>query len=264
MSREIEMDRMTWPEVRDAVQQGLDSVLIPFGSTEQHGPHCPTGTDTFNCYHTALKTAEELGNALVAPALPYGMCLGVMEFPGTVTITAQTLQTVAQEIVMSYAKHGFKKIILFNGHMPQGTILLEAARAVRDVRPDLYVVAVNAWFTLMNDFDELIGVPKGTLSWREFVGHAAIYEASKVMVHDPTLFKADLVKFTPMKEVLSVENPALLFPKRFVEFTDIGAYGDPFVGPGPSKELGQKLIEVCARRTAQALRKQIEHFEHKS
>lgn len=256
--REIEMENMTWTEIQEAMKEGVDTVLVPFGSTEQHGPHCPLGTDSFNCFLTAKRTALELGNALVAPYVAYGWAIMSIDFTGTMSLRHETFFLVAQDLIMSLIRHGFKKIVLFNGHVPNGPVLLDVARTVRNDYRDVYISVCNPWITLMEDYHEMIGVPKGSVIWREFVGHAAIYEASCVMARDPDLVKLHKAEFTPIQKVLAAENQALMFPAATSEHSKVGAYGNPFVGCGPSRELGEKFVEESAKRCARAIKHQIE------
>ncbi len=89
------IDDLTWPEVRDAIAGGKRTAIIYVGSSEQNGPHMVIGKHNFVARALAQRIAEELGDALVYPILPYAVAgnaltrTGHMRFPGTVTLTPE-------------------------------------------------------------------------------------------------------------------------------------------------------------------------------
>ena len=93
------------------------SLLVPLGSTEQHGPHLPLGTDTLIAMHIARVAADRLGPAaaVVAPALPYGSSGEHAGFAGTLSIGQEALQVVLVELVRS-ASQTFRRTVFVNGH----------------------------------------------------------------------------------------------------------------------------------------------------
>src|SRR5712691_10976607 len=78
----LELDRMTWPEVKSELQGGRDTVVVAFGATEQHGPHMPLATDALLGDHMARAVAERM-NAFLAPTVRIGCSEHHLEFPGT-------------------------------------------------------------------------------------------------------------------------------------------------------------------------------------
>src|SRR5262245_63611650 len=94
------IDDMTWPEVRDAIAGGKRTAIIYVGSSEQNGPHMVIGKHNFVARALAKRIAEELGDALVYPVLPYAVAgnaltrTGHMRFPGTVTLTPEAFFAV--------------------------------------------------------------------------------------------------------------------------------------------------------------------------
>lgn len=105
---------MTWPEV-DSLLSRTDIVIVPVTAIEQHGPQLPIGTDYY--------TAEELGkliaqkaDVLVAPVLMPGISPYHMEFPGTITLSPDTLQRVYFEAAQSLIHHGFRRFLFLDSH----------------------------------------------------------------------------------------------------------------------------------------------------
>jgi creatinine amidohydrolase len=92
-----------------------DIVVLPTGSTEQHGPHLPLGTDALIANGIAALVGDELG-ADVAPVLPYGLSEHHMDFRGTVTVSPVTYVGLIKDILDCLARHGYKTIVIVNGH----------------------------------------------------------------------------------------------------------------------------------------------------
>lgn len=105
---------MTWPEVEDLLTR-TDMVIIPVASLEQHALHGPIGTDFYNSNERAKLIAQRT-DVLVAPILLPGNSPYHLEFPGTITLSAETIQRVYFEAVQSLLKQGFKRFLFINGH----------------------------------------------------------------------------------------------------------------------------------------------------
>jgi creatinine amidohydrolase len=108
------LPHMAWPEVRDLLTR-TDMVLIPVPSLEQHGLHAPIGTDYFSGIEQAKLIAQRT-DVLVAPILLVGQAPYHMDFPGTITLSADTIQRVYFEAAQSLIRHGFRRILFFNSH----------------------------------------------------------------------------------------------------------------------------------------------------
>ncbi|MBE3133364.1 MAG: creatininase family protein [Acidobacteria bacterium] len=108
------LPHMTWTEVEQALTR-TDAVIIPVGSIEQHGKHLPLGTDTIAAVETAKLIAQK-ADVLVAPAVFAGLSLHHMGFPGTIALSPETFEAVVYETAQSLIKHGFRKILFYNGH----------------------------------------------------------------------------------------------------------------------------------------------------
>lgn len=116
-----------WPEV------GWPGLLIPVGSTEQHGPHLPVDTDAVIAEKSAHRLAERLGEqeCLVAPTLSYGSSGEHAGFPGTLSMGTEALRTVLIEIVRSAASWA-SWIVFVNGHGGNAAALVSAVGQLRD------------------------------------------------------------------------------------------------------------------------------------
>ncbi len=110
----MKLEHMTWYEVDTRINAGA-AVLLPVGSTEQHGPMGRIGTDTICAEAIALAAAKQC-DGIVVPALVYTPAPFNTGFPGTVSISTETFRTVAQEVIQGLLKQGFKGVFVVNGH----------------------------------------------------------------------------------------------------------------------------------------------------
>src|ERR1700722_4931710 len=165
---------LTQPEIAEQLKKN-PLVILPAGSVEQHGPHLPTGTDTFAANVIAHAVAERM-DGLVLPGGPLGVTPLHMPFEGTITLTAETFMRVVTETAASTAQHGAKYLLILNWH-------------------ELNIPALGvAAETLHRDFG-MTGLPgkacflAGALFGKECNGltHGGEIETLAVMAHRPEL-----------------------------------------------------------------------------
>jgi creatinine amidohydrolase/Fe(II)-dependent formamide hydrolase-like protein len=112
------VEEMTWMEVRDALAAGKTTVIVPTGGVEQNGPYLATGKHNYVLRATAEAIARKLGNALVAPIVPFVPEGDIdppslhMKYPGTISLTEDTYQRLLADICASFKTHGFRDIVL--------------------------------------------------------------------------------------------------------------------------------------------------------
>lgn len=114
------LERMTWREVDAALAHGVDAVLLPFGSIEQHGPHMPLDTDCFIAAALAERAAEKGARdglrLLVAPTVNVTLSGYHMQYPGSMRLTTATFLSVFRDVCDSLFHHGIETVVIVNGH----------------------------------------------------------------------------------------------------------------------------------------------------
>jgi creatinine amidohydrolase len=135
-AKSVLIEDLTWTEVRDAIAAGKTTAIYYAGSTEQNGPGLALGKHIFIAHYTAQRIAEELGNALVYPTIPYAPAgdpikkTGHMRFPGTVSLSEDTFGAVAREVALSAIAAGFKNVALMGDHGGGQQTLKKVAEAL--------------------------------------------------------------------------------------------------------------------------------------
>src|SRR6266850_556028 len=116
------LEDLTWTEIRDRIQAGGTTVIVPIGGTEQNGPHMAVGKHNIRVKALSEKIARTLGNTLVAPVLAYvpegqvSPPTGHMRFPGTLTVPDDVFQKNVEYAARSLKAHGFRHIVLLGDH----------------------------------------------------------------------------------------------------------------------------------------------------
>ena len=137
----FELSNMTWPEAEEKFGE-TRLAIVPIGATEQHGLHLGVGADWIQAWNIARKLGERTG-ALVLPVMPYGVSGHHKEFPGTITLTPETLQEVVYEIIESLDRYGIDRVVFMNGH---GGNLGAITGAIKEAREDMGTLcAVVQW-----------------------------------------------------------------------------------------------------------------------
>lgn len=175
------IEDMTMPEFEAGLLK-TNIVLIPFGSVEQHGPHLPLSTDTFEAYQVCMKAAERRP-LFVAPPVHYGNCRSTSCHPGTISISTTTLKALFKDIVHSLKRHGLQTFIALSGHAGGAhcMALQEAGEELISCYDDISVAVVTE-FHLARDLGKGLIETSGDC-------HAGEIETSRIMHSHPHLVK---------------------------------------------------------------------------
>ncbi|MFP3237719.1 MAG: creatininase family protein [Caldivirga sp.] len=168
---------LTWPEF-EKVDKTV--ALLPTGIVEAHGPHLPLGTDALMATYIAEEVARRT-NVLLLPTVWYGNTYILDKFPGTISISNETLYRLYLDIFREVARNGVRYLVVVNGHGGNVDALSMAAKdAARETK--LTVILVNWWIDLAKETRRrVLETPEG---------HAAEDETSEVWVAYPHLVKA--------------------------------------------------------------------------
>lgn len=188
---EYRYEKLTWPEINDAVDDG-QVCIVPCGAVEQHGPHLPLDVDLVCPTGIAYGAGREIPDKVkILPIVAYGYTGHVMDFPGTINQHYTHFIDNVLDITKSLAYHGFKKIMLLNGHgsnMPNLDLVARRTNLETDAE-----CILGAWWNLLT-------VDKTFLPrWRqsEFPGgcaHACELETSLYLHLDGDNVRKDLIK----------------------------------------------------------------------
>jgi len=131
---------LTWEGIRDLrAGDGMDMVLFPIGSTEQHGPHLPLNVDTLIAERVAEAVSARTG-VPVLPALPFGCALGhTRHWPGTLSLSPATMALVVEEILNDVIAYGFTRLLLLSGHITNAAPLRAALENIRARHPQVQI-----------------------------------------------------------------------------------------------------------------------------
>ena len=127
----VMMEQLTTAEIRDAIHAGKTIVLVPSASTEATGPAVALGKHLVRSKYIAEHIAQKLGNALVAPVMPFAPTTDESRFPGTVNLSADAFSRVNEDVAESMVRSGFK-FIIFMGDHDQNQPLLRALASKLD------------------------------------------------------------------------------------------------------------------------------------
>ena len=112
----VDFEMMTWPEVKQALEQGKTTILIYNGGTEQRGPQNVNGGHTLMGHATVVAIAQKLGNAIAAPVLPYSVNRASAALPGTIGITAPLFSEINEQVAEQMIVNGFKNVVFMGDH----------------------------------------------------------------------------------------------------------------------------------------------------
>ena len=174
------LDELTMSEFKKKVTPNR-IVILPIGATEEHGSHLPLSTDTIQPVYVAEQVAKRTG-ALIAPPIYYGLCSSTANFPGTISISFDTLYSLVGDVLSELARHGFKKIVVVSGHagrLHMAAIRL-AAEEIASERPDVKLM-------VLSDYDIAYDIKDPEIPQDD--GHAGMIETSRVMAIKPRLVK---------------------------------------------------------------------------
>ena len=231
------LTHLTSPEI-DALDKRDGVVILPIGAVEQHGAHLPVLTDTLIATSTLNATLAALPGEVKAWALPpmnYGKSNEHLNYPGTISLSADTLIAILHDIGASIARSGFRRLAFLNGHGGNMPLLNMVAR---DIRVATGLMCFNIHGFQLNE-------PPFAMSEKELTYglHGGELETSLILATNPDLVKMDLA-VTSYPDFPETDTPLFFFGPVNVawladDWSDTGIYGDATLG---TAEKGEKLL----------------------
>lgn len=235
---------MTAREVEERKERGY-RVLVPCGSTEQHGSHLPTGTDTFCVLEVARRIAERY-DSIVAPPLFFGLSYPHRGFPGTIELSLETYLRVVRDVALSLAHSGWKRIVFLNGHYDN---LYAIAYALAEAFPSFpegtLAYTLSYWEGLSGELATLF--TEGGKGLHAGFGETALCMAICGALVDRKSMEAEFLARPsfglPVHVAYFLTHPGSLF-----RATLSGVWGDPSQATEEAgKNLLEELVESCGK-----------------
>ncbi len=231
---------MLWGKATSDAIRSMSStslVLLPIGSTEQHGPHLPVETDTYIVERVAAAVAQRVPNVLVAPALPYGYSRAHDAYAGTVTVSPKVYLDLLQDLCLAFRRSGFATVFLLSGHSGNGPFVDVVTKELSSENFRIY--GANYFGFCQQPFSRMRRSPLGGEM------HSGELETS-LMLHlapeavNTTMMSSTLTHGTEETGLDLYAAKRVYAPPDYVRTSANGVKGDPTVA---TAELGRILFE---------------------
>ncbi len=241
------LEEMNWPDIK-ALLNRTNIAIVPVGSLEQHGPHLPINTDTVIACEVAKRAVQRVGVA-VSPPISFGFSVEHQNYPGTISLSAESFMNVVQDVCKSLVYHGFRKIVLLNAHGGNTGILTAILQSIRS-EYNVTVSLVSIWGLAKDEFDrirESEPVP---------IAHGEECETSLMLAIDPAKVDLERMKRTKPRPRLGA---SMLHYKigvragwRTEDISESGVIGDPTKA---TREKGERLLAAITEKLVNYLEK---------
>ncbi|MEN0075564.1 MAG: creatininase family protein [Paracraurococcus sp.] len=244
MATETEWMRLTAEELR--ARAAADAlVIVPVASLEQHGPHMATGVDILLAGGVAARTAARIAAAgapvVVTPVVWTGLAEHHMEFGGTVTLDYASFAGALRGIARSAARHGFRRVMLLNGHGGNAEAVMVAASEFT-IELGIKVAAGTYWHMVPEVIAPILERQSGLM-------HACEAETSMMLALRPDSVRLDRLAEAhgPMSTRVEGQPPGLALRRSFRAISESGVIGDARTA---SAEKGERLLEAISAAIA--------------
>src|SRR5581483_5402213 len=231
--------RVNWPELlRHELEEALRHdpvVIVPTGSVEQHGPHCPMDVDISIPLAVATACARRIEDfpVIVAPPVWAGLAHYNLGHVGTITLSAETYIAYLSDVCRSIHANGFERIVLLNGH--GGNRAINQVVAIKLAEEDIFLAAITYWDMVERELLEWSERDEGS------IGHGGEWETSLQLHLRPRLVDLARRVSDPPRTPLSPATQHYTWMSERRREMPRGVYGDPFVA---SADKGARLFEA--------------------
>ncbi len=227
----VEIENMTWVDVRNAIGAGYTTVIVPTGGLEQNGPHMIIGKHDYIVREAAKRIAKDVGHVLVAPVVAfvpegdYDPPTGHMRFPGTIGLPEPVFGSLLDGIARSLKAAGFKTICFIGDHGQSQGQQVAVAKKLSDewMKDGVRVAQIASYY---DDRAQIAKLLKSGMTQQQIGQHASIIDTSEMMSVDPS--GVDLSRYRSMTFGMAAEGAN-------------GATADP---SSANAELGSELLSL--------------------
>ncbi|MFW9921178.1 MAG: creatininase family protein [Candidatus Thorarchaeota archaeon] len=244
------LTKMTWQEIEERIPL-CGSIIVPIGSVEQHGPALPLDNDHFIATRISELICEHLWPGFkltLAPTIAFGHSPHHMDFKGTISLKETTLTNVIVDVCLSLRKHGFKNILLLNGHGGNKTAISSALTILHNEGVQR-VFSADWWGFIMGEIPDMFSRP---------VFHACDMETSVAWALDQRVLEEKRVDEHGRSPYPGYVLPDMLSPPPKVsvatsmkEFTNSGVVG---YSTRATMEKGEKAVQLVVERISDFIR----------
>lgn len=261
MAVEQFMEKLTWEEVAQRLDSGVDAVLLPIGTTEQHGRHMPLDTDAVIARELSERAAAAAASdgleVLIAPTLNVTLSWYHMQFPGSLRLRTDTFLRVFEEVCESLHHHGLDNVIAVNGHGGNVAGLTVAVNRYFEVTGRR--VFLLQWWELAADVVGAIEGPaihaeEAETSLAMALGQRVMMEHAARDAYDrgEAVKEAGLPWTSLGKYALTHRGPGVVVPMDMLgDISDSGVIGD---ATRAKLETGQAIVDAMIPRMVQVVR----------
>jgi creatinine amidohydrolase len=227
----VEWARLTSPEA-DAAVVRMPACLVPFGSIEEHGPHLPLETDNLLASEVCRRVCERTG-AILMPTMPYGQLWSTYPYPGSLTISIDTLIAFTIDLVKSLRDRGFRLVLLHSGHVGNLVGLREAMRRCHTEVPEVKCVLIDRLAAALAKVDDVLTTPRS----HPYYMHSCEIETSMVLEISPGQVHMDRA----VREYPVYPYDFEATPTRWDVVTKSGILGD---ATAATREKGAAIVDA--------------------
>jgi creatinine amidohydrolase len=226
----MQIEDITMEDYKRALKKSK-TLIVPYGTVEEHGRHLPLSTDTLIIVEI-LKLLQKKRKVLIAPPIHYGVCTSTSQHPGTIDITPETLRRITLDIVRSAYRKGMRNFILVSGH--GGGLHMSAIKEVAEVLVNelkrVKIAVLTPYDSLWKELAELADTENDS--------HAGEMETSMVLALRP-----ELVKGRSKEEYPKFPKPLVV--KEKLKYWPGGVWGNP---KKASAEKGDKAVKLILKK----------------
>lgn len=266
--QKVAYEQLTWPEVKEVIAQER-VVLVPVGSLEGHGPHCPIDTDTVIADGVCHRVADVIPDKVVVlPPITIGLAPNHMDFVGTLTLSETTFIQMVYEMCSGLAYHGFKRILIINGHGGNQSALDVAARMVTNRNPGV-LCGIMAYYLTPKAMkvDQKYSEAQGLTGSQD---HGGFSETSCYLAFNPEpvdlskAVKADIPYGSSFG--FSAEDASVILMPYWSSISPMGVMGDPRQanaadGKAYLDVVVEEIVEIVKQFQAMQLPDRTDHHE---